>query len=80
MEQQPFSTESLFAFILEMFQPMMKRSGTKLTFQVKHANELRLEQNRVQNVPLLLQNYAFEGQSLRMDLPAVLIGDQRRLK
>ena len=63
-----------------MFQPIVKRSATKLRVEIKQADELKEVRNRLQNVPLLLKNYDFTQQSDQENLPEVLIGDERRLK
>ena len=56
MENKPFQTRKLFDFILKMFQPMMKRSETKLFFHVMSAEELRGEVHD-QNCEILLLDF-----------------------
>ena len=58
----------------------MLRSKTKLSLQIKTARELKALENRLNNTPFLLQNLTFEKSQDQEDLPAVLIGDERRLK
>ena len=48
--------------------------------QIKTAGELKALENRLNNTPFLLQNFTFEKSEDQEDLPAVLIGDERRLK
>ena len=51
-----------------------------MSLQIKTAGELKALENRLNNTPFLLQNFTFEKSEDQEDLPAVLIGDERRLK